>query len=205
MEVPARIMDTAFGLFRQYGTRSITMDDIAMALGASKKTLYAHFKDKDDLVVQSIARFLNHIITSSNELPLKAKNAIEELFLVMQLMHENFRQVNPVVMPDLQKFHPAAFQLFQDHREGFMNEMVRLNLERGIREGIYRPGLKLTVLSKFRTLAMTLCLQADAFHLQGQDMWEVQQVLVEHFLYGVASKEGYDLITHYQATLTNHK
>lgn len=205
MEVPERILDTAFGLFRQYGTRSITMDDIAMKLGISKKTLYAHFTDKNDLVVHAIDRFLNHIRSASAHLPQKADNAIEELFLVMLLMHEQYGEINPVIMSDLQKFHPSAFALFQDHKDGYMNTMVRQNLERGIREGLYRPTLNLTVLPHFRTLAMTLCLEVERFNLQHMDMWEIQKVLVEHFLYGVASLKGYQLIEHYRHTLTNNK
>ncbi|WP_372490028.1 TetR/AcrR family transcriptional regulator [Chitinophaga sedimenti] len=37
MEVQERILDTAFTLFRQYGTRSVTMDDISVRMGISKK------------------------------------------------------------------------------------------------------------------------------------------------------------------------
>ena len=49
MEIQERILDTAFSLFCQFGTRSITMDAIAQRMGVSKKTLYAHFADKDEL------------------------------------------------------------------------------------------------------------------------------------------------------------
>jgi len=77
METQERILDTAFGLFRQYGTRSITMDDIATRMGISKKTLYAHFVDKDDMVVHAISRFLEVIQEEERVIRTNAANAIE--------------------------------------------------------------------------------------------------------------------------------
>src|SRR2546430_16741628 len=41
-----RIVDAARGHFFSHGFRSVTMDDLAEALGISKKTLYAHFPGK---------------------------------------------------------------------------------------------------------------------------------------------------------------
>ena len=37
-------------LYMKYGIKSITMDDVALELGISKKTLYQYVTDKDDLV-----------------------------------------------------------------------------------------------------------------------------------------------------------
>jgi AcrR family transcriptional regulator len=50
MEVKERIQEKANELFLQYGIRSVSMDDIANALGMSKKTIYQYFADKDELV-----------------------------------------------------------------------------------------------------------------------------------------------------------
>ena len=146
MEVQARILDTAFNLFRQYGTRSITMDDIAIKMGISKKTLYAHFADKSDLVVNVISRHLKLMQDQCIESRNTSKDAVEELFLVMKMLEEKLRNMNPVVMMDLQKFHAKAFQLFEEHKNVFLMQTVRENLERGIREGLYRPDIDLDIL-----------------------------------------------------------
>jgi TetR/AcrR family transcriptional regulator, cholesterol catabolism regulator len=50
MEMKERIQQKANDLFRRYGVKSITMDEIAAQLGASKKTIYQYFSDKDELV-----------------------------------------------------------------------------------------------------------------------------------------------------------
>ena len=51
MEIRDRIIEKANELFMQFGIRSVSMDDIANGLGMSKKTLYQHFADKDELVM----------------------------------------------------------------------------------------------------------------------------------------------------------
>ena len=43
LELRERIIDTALNSFATHGIKSITMDDIAAALGISKRTLYEVF------------------------------------------------------------------------------------------------------------------------------------------------------------------
>jgi AcrR family transcriptional regulator len=202
METQERILDTAFGLFRQYGTRSITMDDIATRMGISKKTLYAHFVDKDDMVVHAISRFLEVIQEEERSIKARAANAIEELFGVMHMMDERLRNMNPVIMLDLQKFHSKAFQVFQEYRNNYLRTTIRENLERGIREGLYRKDLEVSILTQFRIASAMLCFEPEAFPIAGFELVKVQRVLLEHFLYGVASAEGLKLIEQYKQQQT---
>ncbi|HEY0612509.1 MAG TPA: TetR/AcrR family transcriptional regulator [Chitinophaga sp.] len=202
METQERILDTAFGLFRQYGTRSITMDDIATRMGISKKTLYAHFVDKDDMVVHAISRFLEVIQEEERGLRAGAANAIEELFEVMNMMDNRLRNMNPVIMLDLQKFHSKAFMVFQEYRNNYLRNTIRENLERGIAEGLYREDLEVSILTQFRIASAMLCFQPEVFPIAGFEMVKVQRVLLEHFLYGVASAEGLKLIEKYKQVQT---
>src|SRR6186997_1504181 len=50
-----RIVDAARVHFFSHGFRSVTMDDLAEELGISKKTLYAHFPGKIDLLQAVLA------------------------------------------------------------------------------------------------------------------------------------------------------
>lgn len=205
MEVQERILDTSFGLFRQFGTRSITMDDIAQKMGVSKKTLYAHFTDKDDLVVHAISRFLQVMEKECVESQQKAGNAIEELFLIMHMLDENLRNMNPVVMLDLQKFHAKAFLVFQDYKNNNLQHTIRENIERGISEGVYRADLDIDILTQYRLSSAMLCFQPEVFPMGKYEMGKVQRVLLEHFLYGVVSKEGYRLIESYKQKLSQNQ
>ena len=45
-----RIMDAAYVLFRQRGFTRVNVDEISVAAGITKRTLYSHFESKDSLL-----------------------------------------------------------------------------------------------------------------------------------------------------------
>jgi AcrR family transcriptional regulator len=47
----ARVVDTAYELFSVHGIRAVGVDRISAEAGVTKKTLYSHFRSKDDLVL----------------------------------------------------------------------------------------------------------------------------------------------------------
>ncbi|RAJ10583.1 TetR family transcriptional regulator [Chitinophaga skermanii] len=201
MEIQERILDTAFMLFRQYGTRSITMDDIAMRMGISKKTLYAHFEDKDDLVFHAITRYLDVMKEQCEDGRAQSKDALEEMFLVMKMLDDKLRNMNPVALLDLQKFHAKAYQKFEEHKDVFLVDTIKKNLVRGITEGFYREDIDIEIMAHFRTASCLMCFRPDILNLQGYDMGRVQRVLLEHFLFGLATQKGYKQIEKYKQKL----
>ncbi|ATL46155.1 TetR family transcriptional regulator [Chitinophaga caeni] len=201
MEVQERILDTAFMLFRQFGTRSITMDDIAVKMGISKKTLYAHFEDKDDLVFHAISRYLNVMQAQCEEGKEQSKDALEEMFLVMKMLEDKLRNMNPVALLDLQKFHAKSYQRFEEYKDVYIVETIKENLKRGIAEGLYREDIDIEIMSQFRAASCLICFRPDLFNMSGLDVGRVQRVLLEHFLFGISSTKGYKLIEKYKQKL----
>jgi len=45
-----RILDAAYALFRRRGYTRVSMDEIAAATAVTKRTLYYHFRSKDELL-----------------------------------------------------------------------------------------------------------------------------------------------------------
>src|SRR5205085_2956305 len=85
MEPKERILVKAHDQFNRYGIRSVSMDDIAATLGMSKKTLYQHFEDKEELVGACFSQVMEnnrHQCLASQQ---GAENAIHELFLAFDM------------------------------------------------------------------------------------------------------------------------
>jgi AcrR family transcriptional regulator len=59
-----RALDAAYKLFRRHGFRRVTMDEIAVAAALTKRTLYHHFKSKDQLLAE--------VLKAQHELALQA-------------------------------------------------------------------------------------------------------------------------------------
>ena len=82
MDNREKIIVKADELFRLYGIKSVTMDEIARELGISKKTIYQFFKDKDEVVQEATKYLLECDYREYETIHQQASNSIEELFLI---------------------------------------------------------------------------------------------------------------------------
>jgi AcrR family transcriptional regulator len=204
-ELGKRIAETGFALFRQYGVRAITLDEIALQLGISKKTIYEHFTGKDELVTEILRQRINHIQQLFRDLTAQSKDAIEANLLMIQFLDGLFRNMNPVVVVDLQKYHPEAFQIYQDHMYGFVIDAMRRNLARGISEGLYREDIDQEIMARLRVESSNMCFKPGIFPKDHFEMSRVQRQLLEHFLFGIATEKGYGMIMEYRKNLNKRK
>lgn len=198
MEQKDRIQAKADELFMRYGIRSVSMDDIAAHLAISKKTLYQFFSDKNELVDAVVDKELKNGQQDCVECRCNSKDAVDEIFITMEQIAEQFRNMNPMVIFDLEKFHPVSFQKFLKHKNEFLLEVIRKNLERGIQEELFRPEINVDVLSKFSLESMMIAFNMIVFPPRKYNLLEVTQEIIEHYLYGLATLKGHKLILKYK-------
>lgn len=202
-ETKDRIRDQAKGLFRKYGIRSVSMDDIAVGLGISKKTIYQWFRDKDELVDEIVEDDIMRIRQDCLHSRDNSANAIEEVFLTIDRLIVHMQNMNPTILYDLQKFHFQSFRKFMEHKNKYLKEVVASNLRRGMGEGLYRGDLDVEVLSRYRLESMLIPFNPDIFPSPDFNVIQVTMLLIENFLFGVVSLKGYGLVEQYQQERTN--
>lgn len=193
-----RIKQRAHDLVMQYGIRSVSMDDIANSLGISKKTIYQYYADKDGLVEEVVSALLKCNQEQCNKDRTLAKNAIHEVFLARDMMAEMFRTMNPSLLFDMQKYHPAAYDRFQRHKNEFIYTIIRSNLQRGISEELYREDLNIDLVARFRVDSMLLPFVPEFQSHTRLSLAEVQEELLELFLYGLVTLKGHKMIAKYK-------
>ena len=198
MEPKERILVKAHELFNSYGIRSVSMDDIAAQLGMSKKTLYQFYADKDELVNAVFDVMLNLNRENCTACIQKGENAIHEVFLSFDMLQELLASMNPSLLFDLEKYHPTGFKKFQEFRNNFLYKIIKSNLENGIKEELYRPEIDVDVLSRFRIYTVVLSFNHEVFPNNKNKLLHIEQQLIEHFLYGLATPKGLKLILKYK-------
>ncbi|MFC4262721.1 TetR/AcrR family transcriptional regulator [Ferruginibacter yonginensis] len=202
--VAERIKQKAHDLFMQFGLRSVSMDDIATALGVSKKTIYQYYADKDALANEVIADLLNGNMCRCEADVKASKNAIHELFLAMEFMTEMFSKMNPSLLFDLQKYHPEAFSNFLKFKNDYIYNMVMANIKRGIAEGLYRDDFNAEVITRFRVSSMMISFNPEFHNSVKLDVSTIEEELLLYFLYGMVSPKGYKLINKYKEERKNN-
>lgn len=193
-----RILVRARDLFMQFGIRSVSMDDIATEMGISKKTIYQYFADKEELVSAVILLKIGENQSRCDLDRKESANAIEEMFRAMEMVEQMFRTMNPSVLFDLRKYHPVAYAHFEKHKNDYLFNVIRSNLERGIREELYRPEINVEIIARFRVDSMLLPFDPVFLNRQKATLADVEQQVIEHYLFGIVTLKGYKLVLKYQ-------
>lgn len=205
MEAKDRILEKAHELFNRYGIRSVSMDDIAAQLGMSKKTLYQYYTDKDELVNAVFSSILEDNKSKCNYCQQQGDNAIHEVFLSFDMVQEMLSNMNPAVLFDMQKYHPSAFKKFQDYRNNFLYRIIKQNLEDGIKQELYREDIDTDILTRYRLHSIMLSFDPEIFPSNKTNLVHIEFVLLEHFLWGIATGKGQKLIIKYKQQRTKNK
>lgn len=206
LEVKDYIINGADNLFCQYGFKSVTMDDIAKQLGVSKKTIYQHFKDKNELINILIRDRIVNQDLQMNKCIIESENAVQEVYFGMQDLDFFLETMNPILFYDLQKYHQEAWLNFMDFKEKEIGRKVMDNLKRGIREGLYRQELDVEIITKMRLGQVDMIFTQNRYYdTKKNSLAQIMVEITRHFLYGICNNEGIKLIHKYEKEFFKEK
>ena len=189
MEVKEQILDKSLCMFMRYGIKSVSMDDISREVGVSKKTLYQHVSDKRDLVKQSFEQYLQADEAFCTNVMMETKNPIQQLLNLAKHLVENFSQMNPSTVFDMQKYYPSCWKLF-DHHKTYIENQVRQNLTLGIETGMYRKELNVEIIAKLYICLVDASINPDTFPPKVFDRVSVFVQLFDYHLHAIMTAEG---------------
>lgn len=190
MEKENRIVKGALDLFFRMGVKSVNMDDVAKHLGISKKTLYQHVSNKEELVEKSFAHHqccVRDMITSICQ---KHDNAIDEVFEIDRGVCQTMKSSHPSLLMNLKRYYPKVWSFMDELKKKHIHQVVRRNLENGIAQDLYRADINIDIIAKFMMSRVDAIVDAETFPLTEYDF---QQLLNENRVYhirGIASPKG---------------
>jgi AcrR family transcriptional regulator len=140
--VRQRIVDAARAHFFSHGFRSVTMDDLAEELGISKKTLYAHFPGKFDLLEAVLADKLRSVegtlkkVTRAHpdDFPATLRNLLAGT-------HRELDEIKPPFVRDMRQKAPDVFKLVERRRAALIQRYMGKFFVEGQRLGMVRKDV----------------------------------------------------------------
>lgn len=147
-----KIVDTTAGLYRKYGIKSITMDDIAHECMISKKTLYKYVDDKIDLLRHVLEYEYSKHGEKFYKIFEKGLNAIEEIFEFHKILIVMIKNHNPAIEHDLLKYYPLIHRELSEQKSQQIFMMMDQNLKKGIKEGLYYDDIDIELIAKQRVV-----------------------------------------------------
>lgn len=190
-------METALRMFKTIGIKNVTMFEIARECGISKKTVYEHFTDKAALIQAGIGTLLDtlkeQMTTARNEAP----DAIDELIRVTGNIEARARTMNPVMLYEVQKYHPEAAKAIEQFKVDVFRCHIRENLERGIAEGLFRSNINIDIIARMRQLQLESAFDPLQYPAAEFEQHEVMQQITANYIMGVATLKGHKLAARY--------
>lgn len=197
MGLRQRILEEATNTFFRMGIKAVTMDDIAGSLGISKKTLYTEFNNKKSLVTSVMELYLESDRKMCECDVEGAHSAIEEMLKLMEHMEKMMGQINPLLIIETYKYYPEAWGLFDAYKEEFVLDMMKKNLERGVKEGLYRKQIDVEIMARLKLAHIDWMSEGKTFPIDKFNFIKVNEQLLFQYLYGICTIKGHEFINNY--------
>ncbi len=196
--VKEKIISESIELFMKYGLKSVTMDDIAKHLGISKKTIYLHFKDKEEIIYLTTSMYFEMEKVEMEEMERDSGNAVEHLYNLSICIQERMRNTNRSILFDLKKYYKRSWENYKRHKQEVIFNAVMNNLKLGIEEGFYRSGINPEILSYLRIGEIELTFDKGYFPEDKFTIGDINEQIFDHFAHGILSEKGHKLLESYK-------
>jgi AcrR family transcriptional regulator len=185
-----QIISKSTELFRIYGVKSVSMDDIATHMTISKKTLYQFIKDKKELVRKSVEYNFNTNKSKFDDLITPELNAIEQMLTMIQFFNTIQSTHSPTMIFDLQKYYPEEFQFLAQNKRKALTIFYANNFEKGIKEGLYRKNMNTSVISRIIIFLTEMIIDNEQFTIEELCSPSFVNELYLYHLHGIVSEKG---------------
>ena len=189
-QIQANILERVRELFYKYGVRSVSMDDICRDINISKKKLYQFFSSKNQLVEKllELERQNFEIIFDTNNFD--GVNAIDILLTDSKELGGRFKDVSPSMTFDLKKYYPDVYHSHVDERIEFIFGKIRINLDKGIKQGVYRNDLSTELLARLYIRRLIDLHNPEFFPADKFSFQTLFDVMFDNFIRGIVNEAG---------------
>jgi AcrR family transcriptional regulator len=183
-----KIISKASELFLKLGFKSVTMDDIASEMCISKKTIYKYFCNKEVLIGESTATVHAQVHEVIDTIVAKNLNAIHENFEIREMFRDMFKNnadTSPIYQ--LKKHYPEIYQNVLTNEIDQCSQYFSENIQKGIREKLYREDLNIEVYVKFY---YTLIFHINENTVSEREAQKIELEALEYHTRAMATPEG---------------
>jgi len=189
------ILNKANEMFLKIGFKSITMDDIAAEMGISKKTIYQHFANKNDLVEASSMLLCEQISGGIDVIVADEHNPIEEFFIIRDFLAGILKDESSSSLHQLQKFYPVISNKLRDYQFEKMTTCMHENIRRGINHGLYRENIDVDFVSRIYFAGAIATKDVQLFPESSYRMESLSLQYLDYHLRSLVTPMGLDILT----------
>jgi len=172
------------------GIGKLTISELSQMIDVPEKIIRKYVKDEAELVrrVLEFERESFKVIFDVHNF--EGVNAIDILLTVSKDMALKFRNLSPALTFDLKKYYPDIYQEHINARIEFIFQKIQINLEKGIRQGIYRDDLSIELISRLYISRLIDIHDPNFFPPEKYSFEMLFNVMFDSFVRSIAKPEG---------------
>lgn len=135
------IIEAARGRFLRFGPRKTTMDEVAKAAGCSRTTLYAHFRNMEDLYGSLLDQDAERFIRDAQAAVETESTAGRKIRRIVEITRSTYARNHVLRMAftgDAEMSLEGVASVYSRDQERRIIDLLRQVIEEGIREGSLR-------------------------------------------------------------------
>lgn len=188
--ISGQILEKAKEMYLTLGFKGVTLDDIAQEMSISKKTIYLHYANKNELVEAVVTNLLQTIFTEINKISASNVNAVEELFEIRKYLRRTVEDRYKLAIYQMHKFFPEISQKMQFRQFGRMQESITYNLKKGIEQGLYRRHINIEFASRMYFAGVSATKDTAIFPEELFTVHQLHVLYLEYHLRAICTPEG---------------
>ena len=178
--------------FTQFGSKRFSMDDLATELGISKKTIYEHFSNKEELISESLLYFLENVKTEVRKAEEREKeNPLQCVIEYYKIGLKEMRAFNPSFLFGLKKYYPLAYKGFEDFRKEIVYGRIHSLLQKARDIGQIRENVNLELICELYFLRMDEIVYSKTNLFENYNNEELLEHLIVNNIRGILTAEYY--------------
>ena len=189
-----QIIEKATEMYLTLGFKSVTMDDIANEMGISKKTIYQHFANKNDLVEAVTMQMFDSISCGIDQICQPDKNAIEELFEIKDFVLHKLKDEKASPIFQLQKYFPKIYKTLHGKEYCKMQDCVVTNLKKGVETGLYRPEIDIEFISKIYYSCVHALKDKNVFSDESYNFRMMEELYLDYHVRAISTTKGLQVL-----------
>ena len=184
-------------LFLELGFKNVTMDDIAYAMGISKKTIYIHFSNKTELIENVVFSVLEFFHKNIEQIIKEAVNPIEELYDIKMFVMNYLKNERGSTQFQLKKYYPKIFEQLEVKKFQKMHSSVEKGLKKGIKLNLFRDNIDVGFISRVYFMGMTGIRNTDVFSEEDFSKNYLMESYLEYHLRAIVTAKGLKILNKY--------
>ncbi|GAB1404183.1 MAG: hypothetical protein PHX54_03950 [Lentimicrobiaceae bacterium] len=185
-QILSGVRDIAF----KSGVKNLHFKEIALKLNIDEQLLESCFTNEAHLIERLLEIERESFKSIFDEYNFEHTNAIEILLIVSEVMSIRFLDLSPSVTFELKQLYPEVYQTHLEQRIDFVYNKMKINIEKGIRQGVYREDVSIELLARLYISRLIDLNNFDFFPPERFSFKLMYEVMFDNFIRGIANDEG---------------